>query len=142
MSFTGSVLSSKWDLVNVSDHFLLPPNKHTPHVACLEVVWCYTQAWEVFTHMIIALHLSTGAYCSSRKPNLTISNRPWYPLRIFFRRSIHSFNLALSSLPLLFSFHLPFPGPPQVSYPSSPSTLPMMGSHSLPNVNKCKCLSF
>ena len=32
--------------------------------------------------------------------------------------------------------------PPQASYPSSPPTLPTMGSHSLPNVNKCKYLSF
>ena len=56
MSFTGLVLSSKWDLVNVSDHFLLPPNKHTPHVACLEVVWYYRRVWEVFTHMIITFN--------------------------------------------------------------------------------------
>ena len=103
MSFTGSVLSSKWDLVNVSDHFLLPPNKHTPHVACLEVVWYYRRVWEVFTHIIITLHLSTGAYCSSRKPDKTIPNRHSCPLRGFPRRSIQPFNLALSSLPLLFS---------------------------------------
>ena len=142
MSFTGSVLSSKWDLVNVSDHFLLPPNKHTPHVACLEVVWYYRRVWEVFTHMIITLHLSTGAYCSSRKPDKTIPNRHSCPLRGFSRRSIQPFNLALSSLPLLFSsLYSPFPGPPQASYPSSPPTL-LMGSHSLPNVNKCNIYHF
>ena len=136
MSFTGSVLSSKWDLVNVSDHFLLPPNKHTPHVACLKAVWYYRRVWEVFTHMIITLHLSTGAYCSSRKPDKTIPNRHSCPLRGFSRRFIHPFNLALSSLPLLLSsLYSPFPEPP-------PSILPFLPSHithnGLPFPPKCQ----
>ena len=92
--------------------------------------------------MIITLHLSTGAYCSSRKPDKTIPNRHSCLLRGFSRRSIQPFNLALSSLPLLFSsLYSPFPGPPQASYPSSPPTL-LMGSHSLPNVNKCNIYHF
>ena len=101
-----------------------------------------TGGYEKFSpHMIIILHLSTGAYCSSRKPNITIANRPSSPLRSFSRRSIHPFNLALSSLPLLFSsLCSSFPGPPQASYPSSPPTL-FMGSHSIPFANNGKCLS-
>ena len=64
--------------------------------------------------MIITLHLSTGTYCSSRKPNITIANRPSSSLHSFSRRSTHPFNLALSSLPLLFSsLTRPFPGLPK-----------------------------
>ena len=82
--------------------------------------------------MVITLQLNTGAYCSSRKLDITISKRPPFPLRSFFRRSFHPFNLALSSLPLLFSsLSLLFLRPPQASYPSSPATLPI-DSHSLP----------
>ena len=86
--------------------------------------------------MIIILHLSTGAYCSSRKPDKTIPNRHSCPLRGFSRRFIHPFNLALSSLPLLLSsLYSPFPEPP-------PSILPFLPSHithnGLPFPPKCQ----
>ena len=120
MSFTGSVLSSKWDLVNVSDHFLLPPNKHTPHVACLEVVWYHRRVWEVFTHMIITLHLSTGAYCSSRKPDITIANRSSCPLRSFSYCPIQP-SILLPSSPLFL--------PLLALSRAFPSILPFLPSH-------------
>ena len=86
--------------------------------------------------MIIILHLSTGAYCSSRKPDKTIPNRHSCPLRGFSRHFIHPFNLALSSLPLLLSsLYSPFPEPP-------PSILPFLPSHithnGLPFPPKCQ----
>ena len=75
-----------------------------------------TRGYEKFSsHVIITLHLSTGAYSSSRKPDITIANRSSCPLRSFSRRSIHPFNLALSSLPLLFSsLYSPFSGLPSI----------------------------
>ena len=82
--------------------------------------------------MIITLHLSTGAYSSSRKPDITIANRSSCPLRSFSRRYIHPFNLALSSLPLLFP---PFTHP----FRASPSILPLLPSHDrLPFPPKCQ----
>ena len=91
--------------------------------------------------MIVILRLNTGAYCSSTKLDITIANRLSPPLRSFSHCSIHPFNLALSSLPLLFSsLCSSFPGPPQASYPSSPPTL-LMGFHSIPFANNGKCLS-
>ena len=72
--------------------------------------------------MIVILRLNTGAYCSSTKLDITIANRLSPPLHSFPHCSIHPFNLALSSLPLLFSsLCSSFPGPPHASYPSSPS---------------------
>ena len=85
--------------------------------------------------MIITLHLSTGAYSSWRKLDITIANRSSCPLRSFSRRSIHPFNLALSFLPLLFSsLYSPFSG--------LPSILPFLPSHithdRLPFPPKCQ----
>ena len=91
--------------------------------------------------MIVILRLITGAYCSSTRLYITTANRLSPTLPIFSHCSIHPFNLALSSLPLLFSsLCSSFPGPPQASHPSSPPTL-LMGSHSIPFANNGKCLS-
>ena len=91
--------------------------------------------------MIVILRLNTGAYCSSTRLDITIANRLSPTLHSFSHCSIHPFNVALSSLLLLFSsLCSSFPGPPQASYPSSPPTL-LMGSHSIPFANNGKCLS-
>ena len=65
--------------------------------------------------MISTLHLSTGAYCSSRRPDITIANRSSCQLRSFSPRSIHPFNLALSSLHLLPHYPWWAPIPSQMS---------------------------
>ena len=69
----------------------------------------------------MTLHLSTGAYCSSRKHDITIANRPSCKLSSFSRRSIHPFNLALPSLPLFL--------PLLALSRASTSILPFLPSH-------------
>ena len=122
------------------EHFLLPLNQRAPYVACL-AVWYYTQIWE-----FVALHdcyitIKHWRILQFNRLDITIANRLSLTLHSFSHYSIHPFNLALSSLPLLFySLCSSFPGPPQASYPSSSTTL-LMGSHSIPFANNGKCLS-
>ena len=70
--------------------------------------------------MIITLHLSTSAYCSSRKPDITIANRSSCPLRSFSYCPIQP-SILLPSSPLFL--------PLLALSRAFPSILPFLPSH-------------